>query len=265
MAARSSPATQLVPARLSEARGREPVRQRTRSKRSRLTVAVERRCRAPVAVERVPRVQKAHATAARRASRAPPNLARRVSSGSAFPSDDGGPAACTRASGNADRRPASVGAAPGRSSRRAAWRRGESWPLGEARSSGRRGCPWGQRARWHAERACKETVHDVRVGEARCTFRVRRRGFNQCFCHAYGENDSSPGWTRTNNISVNSRTLCQLSYRGSLGRHCSPPGVSHGCRGRVRPRGPSAPHGPRPRPPAQRRLANCAAASILGG
>ena len=27
---------------------------------------------------------------------------------------------------------------------------------------------------------------------------------------------SSPGWTRTSNISVNSRTLCQLSYRGSL-------------------------------------------------
>ena len=27
--------------------------------------------------------------------------------------------------------------------------------------------------------------------------------------------DSSPGWTRTNNPSVNSRMLCQLSYRGS--------------------------------------------------
>ena len=27
--------------------------------------------------------------------------------------------------------------------------------------------------------------------------------------------DGSPGWTRTNNIPVNSRTLCQLSYRGS--------------------------------------------------
>ena len=26
---------------------------------------------------------------------------------------------------------------------------------------------------------------------------------------------SSPGWTRTNNPSVNSRMLCQLSYRGS--------------------------------------------------
>ena len=28
---------------------------------------------------------------------------------------------------------------------------------------------------------------------------------------------SSPGWTRTNNPPVNSRMLCQLSYRGSLG------------------------------------------------
>ena len=28
----------------------------------------------------------------------------------------------------------------------------------------------------------------------------------------------SPGWTRTNNPPVNSRMLCQLSYRGSLGR-----------------------------------------------
>ena len=38
---------------------------------------------------------------------------------------------------------------------------------------------------------------------------------------------SSPGWTRTNNISVNSRTLCQLSYRGSLERrHCSHRGRS---------------------------------------
>ena len=33
---------------------------------------------------------------------------------------------------------------------------------------------------------------------------------------------SSPGWTRTNNPSVNSRMLCQLSYRGKLGGHCSP-------------------------------------------
>jgi hypothetical protein len=32
------------------------------------------------------------------------------------------------------------------------------------------------------------------------------------------EGRSSPGWTRTNNPPVNSRMLCQLSYRGSLGR-----------------------------------------------
>ena len=27
---------------------------------------------------------------------------------------------------------------------------------------------------------------------------------------------SSPGWTRTNNPPVNSRMLCQLSYRGTV-------------------------------------------------
>src|SRR5215218_1698864 len=35
--------------------------------------------------------------------------------------------------------------------------------------------------------------------------------------------ESSPGWTRTNNPPVNSRMLCQLSYRGTVlsGRNCS--------------------------------------------
>jgi hypothetical protein len=28
--------------------------------------------------------------------------------------------------------------------------------------------------------------------------------------------DDSPGWTRTNNPPVNSRMLCQLSYRGTV-------------------------------------------------
>jgi hypothetical protein len=28
--------------------------------------------------------------------------------------------------------------------------------------------------------------------------------------------DGSPGWTRTSNLSVNSRMLCQLSYRGPM-------------------------------------------------
>ncbi len=32
---------------------------------------------------------------------------------------------------------------------------------------------------------------------------------------------SSPGWTRTNNPPVNSRMLCQLSYRGRQPRDCS--------------------------------------------
>jgi hypothetical protein len=37
------------------------------------------------------------------------------------------------------------------------------------------------------------------------------------------ESRSSPGWTRTNNPPVNSRMLCQLSYRGTVlsGRNCS--------------------------------------------
>ena len=32
----------------------------------------------------------------------------------------------------------------------------------------------------------------------------------------------SPGWTRTNNPSVNSRMLCQLSYRGRLAARIAP-------------------------------------------
>jgi hypothetical protein len=38
-----------------------------------------------------------------------------------------------------------------------------------------------------------------------------------------GKVPSSPGWTRTNNPPVNSRMLCQLSYRGTVpsGRNCS--------------------------------------------
>src|SRR5512146_457802 len=32
------------------------------------------------------------------------------------------------------------------------------------------------------------------------------------------ERRSSPGWTRTNNPPINSRMLCQLSYRGSVPR-----------------------------------------------
>src|SRR5438552_3017025 len=35
------------------------------------------------------------------------------------------------------------------------------------------------------------------------------------------ERESSPGWTRTNNPPVNSRMLCQLSYRGRKPGHFS--------------------------------------------
>ena len=40
----------------------------------------------------------------------------------------------------------------------------------------------------------------------------------------------SPGWTRTNNIAVNSRTLCRLSYRGS---RCSQTSVKYRRTGRI--------------------------------
>ena len=39
-----------------------------------------------------------------------------------------------------------------------------------------------------------------------------------------GSGFSSPGWTRTNNPPINSRMLCQLSYRGTVlgeARNCS--------------------------------------------
>src|SRR5437868_4441323 len=49
-----------------------------------------------------------------------------------------------------------------------------------------------------------------------------------------GRARSSPGWTRTNNPSVNSRMLCQLSYRG---RRRSMVAATGACRrARVRPR-----------------------------
>src|SRR6266702_4117311 len=35
----------------------------------------------------------------------------------------------------------------------------------------------------------------------------------------------SPGWTRTNNPPVNSRMLCQLSYRGTVARRANCSGV----------------------------------------
>src|SRR5687767_3859804 len=40
----------------------------------------------------------------------------------------------------------------------------------------------------------------------------------------------SPGWTRTNNPPVNSRMLCQLSYRGRQLHDCSP-ALRHASRG----------------------------------
>src|SRR6266542_1270199 len=45
---------------------------------------------------------------------------------------------------------------------------------------------------------------------------------------------SSPGWTRTNNPPVNSRMLCQLSYRGSRGGGARERGVLHRPLARVR-------------------------------
>jgi hypothetical protein len=43
-----------------------------------------------------------------------------------------------------------------------------------------------------------------------------RLGTRRCTSRCSTVNVCSPGWTRTTNPSVNSRMLCQLSYRGSL-------------------------------------------------
>ena len=53
---------------------------------------------------------------------------------------------------------------------------------------------------WHAPRDVHR-AEDAETGRSRRTDPVR----------------GSPGWTRTNNPSINSRMLCQLSYRGSFG------------------------------------------------
>jgi hypothetical protein len=45
-------------------------------------------------------------------------------------------------------------------------------------------------------------------------------------------NPCSPGWTRTSNPSVNSRTLCQLSYRGSCATR-DDSSVRGGCRAKT--------------------------------
>src|SRR5690606_7094410 len=42
----------------------------------------------------------------------------------------------------------------------------------------------------------------------------RRKPLNLRFRSAGAFSQRSPGWTRTNNLPVNSRLLCQLSYRG---------------------------------------------------
>ena len=50
----------------------------------------------------------------------------------------------------------------------------------------------------------------------------------------------SPGWTRTNNPPVNSRMLCQLSYRGTAGaRSVAPPQANSRERGPAPSRGPA--------------------------
>ncbi len=52
------------------------------------------------------------------------------------------------------------------------------------------------------------------TADARATGQAWALGATPCFSGLR----YSPGWTRTNNPPVNSRMLCQLSYRGSLGR-----------------------------------------------
>ncbi|MDX6363332.1 MAG: hypothetical protein QOC85_2342, partial [Streptomyces sp.] len=42
---------------------------------------------------------------------------------------------------------------------------------------------------------------------------------SRLLCQLSYRRSSSPDWTRTSNLPVNSRLLCQLSYRGLLGVH----------------------------------------------
>ena len=46
----------------------------------------------------------------------------------------------------------------------------------------------------------------------------RRKPLNLRFRSSEAFSQRSPGWTRTNNLPVNSRLLCQLSYRGMVQR-----------------------------------------------
>ena len=80
---------------------------------------------------------------------------------------------------------------------------------------------------------------------------------------------SSPGWTRTNNPPVNSRMLCQLSYRGlaadcsqaltrTRGSRCAPPRGAAGARGSDRTR---ASESCRCRRRSRRRSSICSAVS----
>ena len=67
-------------------------------------------------------------------------------------------------------------------------------------------------------RAMAETATRVRCHFAAISARSRsgsppRETGNPLFPGGLG---GSPGWTRTNNPPVNSRMLCQLSYRGSV-------------------------------------------------
>jgi hypothetical protein len=69
---------------------------------------------------------------------------------------------------------------------------------------------------WPSERANEEAAF-VTFGEPRAPHFFHATPPQARFPAWFLGKGSSPGWTRTNNISVNSRTLCQLSYRGSLG------------------------------------------------
>lgn len=46
--------------------------------------------------------------------------------------------------------------------------------------------------------------------------RLERAGLSSYLQSYSSDVACSPGWTRTNNLPINSRLLCQLSYRGML-------------------------------------------------
>ena len=101
------------------------------------------------------------------------------------------------------------------------------------------------RRAWSRRGDAHEPAGDMRNGSVTCV-----SAGHEPFCCC------SPGWTRTNNPPINSRMLCQLSYRGSLvqrGETLASPDTAGEIRAGRRRDGPArAPRWPRHGPPGRR-------------